>query len=104
MNSTTRLKLARSMDYHQQLADHYSGLSEEARSKEATEGEAARATDASGRAVITDEEYLASLHADVAEQLRDVLGEGAPPAILGATSPIVRETGPIIEPRRRQVH
>ena len=85
MNVLTRVKVSRNADYHTQMAEHYAGLAA-VRVKESTEGAEAR------DATPSEEEYLASLHADIAQQLRDVLGEGQPPAILGTTPPVIRDT------------
>jgi hypothetical protein len=111
MRAQNRANIANNAQYHQDLADHYS----ETRPPEADPAAAptrnGRRTgpqppaEQRGSSEPTEHDYLAALHGEVAQQLRDVLGGSELPAIIGAENPVVRSVPtPRIEPARRRAN
>ena len=111
MRAQNRANIANNAQYHQDLADHYSETRPPESDQAAAPARNGRhtgqppAAEQRGSSEPTEHEYLSALHAEVAQQLRDVLGGAELPAIIGAENPVVRSTPvPRIEPVRRRAN
>jgi hypothetical protein len=114
MRAQNRANIANNAQYHQDLADYYSETRPEGEQAAAPAGRNGRRTgqppaaeqrEQRGSSEPTEHEYLAALHAEVAQQLRDVLGGAELPAIIGAENPVARSVPtPRIEPVRRRAN
>lgn len=97
MTPLQRARIARNMDYHQQLADHYTKQIEPREEPAEGEEQQQAAQPELSERELADAEILADMHADAAQQLRDVLGEVEDPVIEQAMAnrPVVRDATPI---------
>lgn len=113
MDNLVRARLTRNIDYHAALAEHYSGLQKKATNgggltRPVVEGEApangrrrsaapAPTPAASGTPSSDDLAKLIEMHNGAAEQLRAVIANEKPQAIVRARAkpPVTRATGPV---------
>ena len=103
MTPLQRARIARNMEYHQQVADQYSKAEEE-RVQKLDEGGGQQPEpelDAEGNEKPSQEAAIAQMHTEAAQQLRDLLGEVQEPAYADAMAnrPVIRDVTPI-----RQLH
>lgn len=117
MDQLVRTKLARNADYHAAMAEHYSGLQKKATNgggltRPVAEGETppanGRRKSAPAPMTTPSSDDLAKLietHSGAAEQLRKVIANEKPQAIVRARAkpPVTRETGPV-NPGKFKVH
>lgn len=106
MNSNTRTKLERNLQYHQNMADYYAEEAKKSAPKADAKPADKRPVASAASPPVDQNKILHDIHADVVKQLKHVLSTPAVPRILVASAamPVVRNTSPELKPNAGRFH